>query len=66
MLRSKVLKIKYCIANLANIAKLATTTSLTPVENKIPNVSNLVKKMTIIQKLLKLKRKLLIMMMINV
>ena len=27
-----------------NIANLATTTALTAVENKIPNVSNLVKK----------------------
>ena len=29
---------------IANITKLATTTTLTTVENKIPNVNNLVKK----------------------
>ena len=38
-----------------NITNLATTTTLTAVENKIPNVSNLVKKLTITQKLVKLK-----------
>ena len=35
---------------------LATTSGLTTVENKIPNVSNLVKKEIITQKVLKLKR----------
>ena len=34
-------------------------------ENKIPNVSNLVKNLTITEKSIKLKRKLLIMIMIN-
>ena len=50
------------------ITNLATTTALNAVENKIPNVSNLVKKkMTITQKLVKLKIKLLlIMIMINI
>ena len=48
-----------------NISSLATTTALT--ENKIPNVSNLVKKLTMTQKILKLKGKLLlIMIMINI
>ena len=47
-----------------SINSLATTTALTAVENKIPNSSNLVKKLTIIQKLMKLKRKLLIIIMI--
>ena len=42
-----------------NITNLATTTALTAVEYKIPNVSILVKRRTIIQKLVKLKRKLL-------
>ena len=52
------------------IPNLATTTALTPVENKTPYVSNLAKKnkkkMTITQKLVKLKIKLLlIIIMIN-
>ena len=49
-----------------NIINLATTAALTAVENKIPNVSNLVKKLTITQKSVKLKRKLLIMIIINI
>ena len=49
-----------------SISHLATTGSLTAVENKIPNVSNLVKKLTITQKLTKLKRKLLIRILINI
>ena len=48
------------------ITNLVTTAALTTVENKIPNVSNLLKKLTITQKLVKFKRKLLIMIMINV
>ena len=40
-----------------SITNLATTNALTAVENKKPNVSNLVKKkLTITQKLMKLKR----------
>ena len=39
---------------------LANTRAISAVENKIPSVSNLVKKLTITQKLMKLKRKLLI------
>ena len=53
----------------ASISYLANTTAtaLTAVENKIPSVSNLVKKKTTItQKLIKLKRKLLMIIMINV
>ena len=50
-----------------NIANLATTSSLTAVGNKIPSFSNLVKKkMTTTQKLMKLKRKLVILIMINI
>ena len=41
-----------------NITNLATTTALVAVENKIPNISNLVKKLIITQKLVKLKRKI--------
>ena len=43
---------------------LATTSALTTVENKIPNVSKLHKKTDYNTKLLKLKRKLLIMIII--
>ena len=49
-----------------SITNLATTAALTAVENKKPNVSNLVKKLTIVQKLVKLNRKLLIMIIINI
>ena len=46
---------------------LATTTALTAVKNKIPNVSNLLKKLTIAKKLLRLKLKLLlILIMVNI
>ena len=44
-----------------NVSSLATKTALTTVENKIPSISNLVKKkQTMTQKLLELKRNLLI------
>ena len=50
-----------------SITGLATTSALTAVENKIPSTSNLVKKKQImIQKLEKLKRNLLIIIMINI
>ena len=50
-----------------SISGLATTSALTAVENKTANASNLVKKIQITtQKLLKLKRNLLIMIMINI
>ena len=49
-----------------DVNSLATKTALTTVENKIPNTSNLVKKQTMTRNLLKLKRKLLIMIMINI
>ena len=59
------LKVKYLIL-LANLAT-TTTTALTAVENKIPNVHNLVKKVTITHKLVELKIKsLLIVVMINI
>ena len=55
------------LKKLPNINILATNIALIPVKNKIPNVSKLVKKLTITQKLVKLKIKLLpIMIMINV
>ena len=39
-----------------SITNLATITALIAVENKIPNISYLVKKLTVIQKLMKLKK----------
>ena len=58
---------KMKLKKLPNINILATNIALIPVKNKIPNVSKLVKKLTITQKLVKLKIKLLpIMIMINV
>ena len=53
--------------NIPNITDLATATDLTGVANVITNVSDLVKKLTITQKLGKFKIKLLlIVIMINV
>ena len=50
-----------------DVCSLATKTALTTVENKIPNINSLVKKKQIMtQKLLKLKRNLLIIIMINI
>ena len=49
-----------------NITNVATTNALTAVENEIPNVSNLLKKLTMAQKLVKLKRNLLIIIMIYI
>ena len=52
---------------LTNLPNLAPTTALTAIENKIPNVSNLVTKKTIKLKLVKFKTKLvLIMIMMNI
>ena len=49
-----------------SITNLATTAALTTVKNKIHFVSNLLKKLTITQKLMKLKRKSLIIIMIDI
>ena len=43
-----------------------TDLALTAVENKMRSVSNVVKKLTLTQVLMKLKRKLLIIIMVNV
>ena len=67
----KILKIKYKIPSITN---WATTSALAVVKNKIPSVSNLVQKKenynfikkTITLRLMKLKRKLLVMIMINI
>ena len=48
-----------------SITKWDFKTSFDAAENKIPSISNLVKKLTITQKLMKLKRKLLIIFSIN-
>ena len=49
-------KITEIEGKILSISGLAGTSALTAVENKIPNVSNLVKKKKMTQKLLKLKR----------
>ena len=49
-----------------DISGLATKTALTAVENKIPDVSSLVKKQIITQKLVRLKRNLLIIIATNI
>ena len=48
-----------------DVSSLATKNALTAVKNKIPSVSNLVKKQTMTQKLVSLKRNLLMIIMIN-
>ena len=53
------LKLKYQVKN-----NLATTTALITIENKIPNVGNLIKKLTTTQKLMKLKIKLLVIILL--
>ena len=55
------------ICHEVNYLILAINAALTPVENKIPNISNLVKKKTDYDtKIIETKRKLLIMIMINI
>ena len=49
-----------------NISNLATKSTLTTVENKIPNVNNSVKKQTITLKLQRLEISLIIIIMINI
>ena len=48
-----------------SITGLATNSDLNAVENKITDVKGLIKKLIMTQKLVKLKRKLLIMIMTN-
>ena len=62
-LNAKINEVK---GEIHNITNLATTSALITIEDGIPSVSNLVKKLTITQKILKLKRKLLIIIMINI
>ena len=49
-----------------DVRSLATETALSVVESKIPGVSSLVKKRTMTQKLVNLKRNLLIIIMTNI
>ena len=59
---SLIAKINEIKGEIHSISSLATTATLTTVENKVPSVSNLVKKtITITLKVVKLERKLLIM-----
>ena len=59
-------KITEIEGKIPSVSDLAINTALTTVENKIANISSLVKKTGITQKLLKLKRNLLIIIMINI
>ena len=59
---AKITKIK---GKIPSFSGLATNAALTVAGNKIPNISSLVKKQIITKKLLKLKRNLLIIIMIN-
>ena len=60
-------KITEIEGKIPSINGLATNAALlTAVENKIPNIRNLIKKKIITQKLLKLKKNLLIIIMINI
>ena len=49
-----------------DVSSLVTKTPLTAIENKIPSVSSAAKKQTMTQKLMSLKRNLLIIIMINI
>ena len=61
----KKIKLTELENKISDINNLATKTALTAVENKIPSVSSLVKKQTVTQKLVSLKKSLMIMIMIN-
>ena len=60
---SKITEIE---SKITSIRGLASSSALAAVEKKIPDVCILIKKLTIAQKLMKLKRKLMIMIMINI
>ena len=59
-------KIRNIEDKIPDITKLATTTALTAVENKIPNVSNIIKKTDFNTKINEIEKKLLIMIMVNI
>ena len=52
-------------SKIPSISGLTRNVALTTVGNKVPNISTLVKKQIILQTLMKLKRNLLIIIMIN-
>ena len=59
-------KITEIESKIPSISSLATNSALTAVENKIPDISNLVKKTDFDTKYQRLKKKLLIMILINI
>ena len=59
-------KINQTKGEIPNITSMATTSSRTAVENRMPSVRIQLKKLAITQKLMTLKRKLLIISMINI
>ena len=61
-LYAKIIEDKGEIPNMTNLTTTTTTTAFTAIENKIPDISNLIKKLTITRKLVKLKVKLLLIM----
>ena len=63
-LYAKIIEDKGEIPNMTNLTTTTTTTTtaFTAIENKIPDISNLIKKLTITRKLVKLKVKLLLIM----
>ena len=65
-MKKKKKKITEIEGKIPDISGLATKTALTVIENKIPDVSSLNKKMFTTQKLVKLKRKLVIIIIINI
>ena len=58
--------IAVCIVLIPNITNLVTTAAFTTVENKIPNVSHLVKKTNYNTKISEIEKKLVLIIMINV
>ena len=59
-LYAKIIEDKGEVPNMTNLT--TTTAAFTAIENKIPDISNLIKKLTITRKLVKLKVKLLLIM----
>ena len=59
-------KINKAEVEMLSITNLATKNALNAVGNKIPSVSNLVKETDYNQKLMKLKKKILIIIMISI
>ena len=57
-------KIKDIEAKIPSVINLATTTALSAVENKIPKVSNLVKKQIMMQKYQTLRKNILLLLII--